>query len=134
MSRDTLVRVVVVCEGGLIVYTLYVLLSEPTFPWALMIAVIAVSAVLMFLLRNILFGDVRPQREMMPTKKSEVVRHGIWSLIGSVVGLLAGLLYSYLTHQMIRWETYVGILVPMFLFAIALWVHWLRHGRKRKHS
>lgn len=134
MSRDTVIRVVVVCQGGLVVYTLYALLSEPDFPWALMMAVVVVSAALMFLLRDVLFGGARAGEMETQGDKSNIVFHGVLLLAGSVLGLLASLLSSYLTNKAIQWETYVGMLVPMSIFAIALWMHWLRHRRGRIHS
>jgi hypothetical protein len=100
-----------------------------------MIAVVVISAVLILLLRDVLFGDARSRKaEAQQPAKSGIVFHGTLLLVGSVFGLLAGLLYSYFTHGVIRWGTYVGMLVPMSLFAVALWVYWLRQRRRRTHS
>jgi len=134
MPRHIAVWFVIVFQGGLIGYTLYVLLSASTFPWAWMGGVLVVSAALIFLMRNLLFGVPRVTSETEQAGKFDIVRYGIWNLVGSVLGLFAGLLYSYLTHKAIRWGTYVGMLVPMSLFAIALWVHWLRKRRGRTYS
>ena len=130
MSRDTLGRVIVVCLGGFIVYALYMLLSEPTFPWALMTAIVVIFAAVLFLLRNILFGDVRREKSSVSRSRTDVVLHGSLMLIGSVLGLAAGLLYNVLSHRAIRWETFAGMLLPMSLFVVILWMY--RHQRRSR--
>ncbi len=134
MSRNVAVRIAILCQAGLIVYMLYAILTEPDFPWILTIIVVVVSSILMFLLRGILYGDTSLGKAATQTTKSNILHHGVWILVGSVLGLVGGMLYSYFTHGVIRWGTYVGMLVPMSLFAVALWVYWLRQRRRRTHS
>ncbi len=134
MSRNVAVRIVILCQAGLIVYTLYAILTGPGFPWVLTIATVVVSSILMFLLRGILHGDTSSGEVATPATRSNILHHGVWILVGSVFGLVGGILYSHLTHRAIRWEAYVGMLVPMSLFAVALLALRLHQRRRRTHS